>query len=177
MRILREFLFADDAAITTHTVEGLQQQFNRFAAACSTFGPTISLKKTQVMGQDVNELPCINIADYVMEAIHEFVYLGSTISDTLSLDAKLNRLIGTTAATLARLIKRVWENAKLTVLTKAQAYMACVMSTLLYGSIPFTCNLQRILDITWKDHVTNNTVLERTGVHSMFTLLKQRRMQ
>ncbi|XP_069160811.1 uncharacterized protein [Procambarus clarkii] len=38
-------------------------------------------------------------------------------------------------------------------------------------------NLRRILDITWKDHVTNTTVLERTGIPSMFTLLKQRRMR
>ncbi|XP_069161749.1 uncharacterized protein [Procambarus clarkii] len=91
MRILREFLFADDEAII-HTAEGLQQLLNRFAAACSAFGLTISLKKAQVMGQDVNELPCINIADYVMEEVHEFVYLGSTISDTLSLDTELNRL-------------------------------------------------------------------------------------
>ncbi|XP_069167985.1 uncharacterized protein [Procambarus clarkii] len=57
MRILRKFLFADDAAITTHTAEDLQQLLNRFAVACSAFGLTISLKKTQVMGQDVNELP------------------------------------------------------------------------------------------------------------------------
>lgn len=38
-------------------------------------------------------------------------------------------------------------------------------------------NLRRILDTTWRDHVTNNTVLERTGVPSMFTLLKLRRMR
>ncbi|XP_069187808.1 uncharacterized protein [Procambarus clarkii] len=38
-------------------------------------------------------------------------------------------------------------------------------------------NLRRILDIKWKDHVTNNTVIERTGVPSLFTLLKQRRMR
>ncbi|XP_069159445.1 uncharacterized protein [Procambarus clarkii] len=37
-------------------------------------------------------------------------------------------------------------------------------------------NLRRILDITWKYYVTNNTVLERTGVPSMFTLLKHKRM-
>ncbi|XP_069181202.1 uncharacterized protein [Procambarus clarkii] len=38
-------------------------------------------------------------------------------------------------------------------------------------------NLRRILDITWKDHVTNKTVLERTGIPSMFTHLKQRCMR
>ncbi|XP_069160807.1 uncharacterized protein [Procambarus clarkii] len=125
--ILREFLFADESVITTHTAEGLQQLLNRFATACSAFGLTISLKKIQVMGQDVNELPCINISGYMLEAVHEFVYLGSTLSDTLSLDTELNRRIGKAATALAKLTKRVWENAKLTVHTKAQVYIACVL--------------------------------------------------
>ncbi|XP_069176145.1 uncharacterized protein [Procambarus clarkii] len=69
--------------------------------------------------------------------------------------------------------------------------MACVVCTLLYGSEFGTLtshqerrlntfhmrNLRRIFDITWRDHVTNNTVLEETGIPSMFTLLKQRRMR
>ncbi|XP_069159331.1 uncharacterized protein [Procambarus clarkii] len=69
--------------------------------------------------------------------------------------------------------------------------MACVVSTRLYGSESWTLrsrqerqlntfhmrNLRRILDIMCKDHVTNNTVLERTGFPSKFTLLKQRRMR
>nr|XP_045609869.1 uncharacterized protein LOC123765367 [Procambarus clarkii] len=69
--------------------------------------------------------------------------------------------------------------------------MACVVSTLLYGSefstlrarqekqlnVFHTRNLRRILDITWRDHVTNNAVLQRTEILSMFTLLKQRRMR
>ncbi|XP_069176132.1 uncharacterized protein [Procambarus clarkii] len=53
MRILRKFLFVDNASLTIHTAEGLQQLLNRSAAACSVFGLTIRLKKTQVMGQDV----------------------------------------------------------------------------------------------------------------------------
>lgn len=39
---------------------------------------------------------------------------------------------------LARLIKHVWVNRKLTEHTKAQVYMACVVSTLIYGSERWT---------------------------------------
>ncbi|XP_069188807.1 uncharacterized protein [Procambarus clarkii] len=143
------------------------------------------------MGQDVNELPCINIDDNVLESVHEFVYLGSTISDTLSLDTELNRHIGKAATTLARPTKRIWKIVKLTVHTKAQVYIPCMVSRLLYGSESCTLrsrqetrlntfhmwNLRRNFDITCKNDVTNNTVLERIGVTSMFTLLKQRGMQ
>ena len=39
---LRDFLFADDAAVTTHTEESLQQLMQRFTVACEDFGLTIA---------------------------------------------------------------------------------------------------------------------------------------
>ena len=46
------------------------------------FGLTISLAKTQVMGQDIKEIPLLFIHNYKLEVIHEFVYLGSIPSQT-----------------------------------------------------------------------------------------------
>lgn len=83
-RCLRDFLFADDTAITTHTPDDLQQLMDRCSAACKDFGLTISLTKTQVRGQDVDEPLSTSIANHELEAVHEFVYRGSTISDNLS---------------------------------------------------------------------------------------------
>ena len=37
--------------------------------------------------------------------------------------------------------------------------------------------LRRILGITWHDRVTNKVVLEKAGIPSLYTLLKQRRMR
>ena len=54
--------------------------------------------------------------------------------------------------------------------------------TLLYrqerrlNSFHMSC-LRRIIDISWRDEVTNNTVLKRAGIQTMFTLLKQRRVR
>ena len=42
-----DLLFADDAAITTHTQEDLQQLLDRFSVACRHFGLTISLAKNR----------------------------------------------------------------------------------------------------------------------------------
>ena len=90
-----DFLFADDAAITTHTEEELQQLKQRFTVAYEDFGLTISLKKIEVMGQDIDAPPSIGIREYALEAVHEFVYLGSTITDNLSLETEINRHIWT----------------------------------------------------------------------------------
>ena len=112
-KYVRDLLFADDAAITTHTQEDLQRLLDRFSDACRHFGLTISLAKTQVMGQDIKEIPSLFIHNYKLEVVHEFVYLGSTITDNLSIDSELNKRIGKAAMTLSRLTKRVWSNNKL----------------------------------------------------------------
>ena len=163
----------------------------RFSEDCRDFGLTISPKKTQVMGQDVDSPSSISISGHELDVVHDFVYLGSTIFDSLSLNMELNKCIGKAATTISRLTKRVWTNGKLTEQTKLQVCKACVLSTLLYGSKSWTlraqkekklnafhvCCLRHILHITWQDKVTNNSVLERAEIPSMYTLLKQRPMR
>ena len=191
LKLLRDFLFADDAAVVAHSAEELKQLMSRFSEACKNFGLTISLKKAQVMGEGISDPPKITISNDQLEVVHDFVYLGSTISDTLSLDTELNRRIGKVSTTMSRLTKRVSRNGKLTENTKIQVHRACVLSTLLYGSEPWTLharhehklntfhlrNLRRILNIIWQDKVSNTEVLERANLPSMYSLLKQRRLR
>uniref|UniRef100_A0A2D4HVC1 Uncharacterized protein n=1 Tax=Micrurus lemniscatus lemniscatus TaxID=129467 RepID=A0A2D4HVC1_MICLE len=87
-------------------------------------------KKPQVMGQNMDSPPCITISAQELEVVHDFMYLGSTISNTLSLDTELNRHIGKAATTFSRLTKRVWLNKLLTEYTKIQVYRASVLNTL-----------------------------------------------
>ena len=185
---IRDMLFADDVAVTAHTEYDLQQLMNRFSHACRDFGP---LKKTNVLGQDVDTPLVITINNYQLEVVHEFTYLGSTTTDNLSLDAELNKRIGKAATTLGRLVTRVWENPKLTTKTKMAVYDACIVSTLLYGSEAWTTyskqerklnsfhlqSLRRILGISWRDKVPNTEVLDCAGLQTMYTILRQRRMR
>ena len=120
---------------------------------------------------------CSIISNHQLEVVHNFVYLGSTIPDTLSLDIELKRRIGKASTTMSSLTKRVWKNGNV--------YRACVLSTLLYGSEswvlhvrhehklnPFHLrNLRRILNIAWQDKVPNTEVLERANLPSMYCLL------
>ena len=86
-------LFADDAAVVVHTQEELQSLMDCFSQACKDFGLTISLKKTNVQGQDTETPPVITIYDYKVDAVCQFTYLGSTITDNLSLDTDINKRI------------------------------------------------------------------------------------
>ena len=189
--LIRDMLFADDAALVAHSQEQLQRLIDQFSRACTDFSLTISLKKTNVMGQGVENPPSISISDYELEAVHQFTYLGSTITDNLCLDPEIGRRIGRAATTFAKLTQRVWRNNKLTVHTKMNVYSACVLSTLLYGSESWTLysrqerrlntfhmrNLRRILDIKWQDHITNEEVLSRAQMPSLYTMLQQRRLR
>ena len=126
-----EILFADDAALISYTEEGLQRRIVQLAQACTEFALIISLKKTNVMGQEVSEAPAISIDDYTLEVVQEFTYLGSTITSNLSLNVDINKRIGKAAFVMSRLSKRVWENNTITENTKVRVYQACVLSTLL----------------------------------------------
>ena len=75
--------------------------------------------------------------------------------------------------------------------TNVAVYIACVIRTLLYGSETWTIcagqesnfntfhlrSIRRILGISWLDKVTNADVLSRSGLRSMYTLLRQRRLR
>ncbi|KAL1250633.1 hypothetical protein QQF64_018429 [Cirrhinus molitorella] len=170
--LIRDMLFADDAAVATHTQEELQLLMSRFSKACKDFGLTISLKKTNVLSQYTATPPAITVDDYQLDVIHQFTYLGSTITDNLSLDAELDKRIGKAASILARLTTRVWTNSRLATATKMAVYNACVISILLYGSETWTtyARQERRLN-TFLNKVSNVEVLTRAGLPSMYTML------
>ena len=75
LRSLRDFLSPDDAAVTAHSAEDLQQLMTRFSNACQDLGLTISLKKTQVMEQDVDSpQPSASITTNWMSSMTLFIW-------------------------------------------------------------------------------------------------------
>ena len=60
-------------------------------------------QEDEVLGQDTETPPLITIDEYELDAVHQFTYIGSTVTDNLSLDTEINQRIGKAATTLARL--------------------------------------------------------------------------
>ena len=189
--LIRELLFADDAALTSHSQEGLQRLVDKLSHACKEFRLTISLKKTNIMAQDTESPPIITTKNTQLEVVNSFTYLGSTVSDTLNLDTEISSRIAKAAGVMAKLNKRVWNNSLLSERTKVLVYQACVLSTLLYGSESWTAYarqekclnsfhlrcLRRLLKIKWQDKVPNTEVLDRAALLSMPALLSHRRLR
>ena len=120
--LIREMLFADDAALVSHTQEGLQCLVDRFSKACKEFSPTISIKKTEVMAHDAEMPPSVYVDGFHLSVVDNFKYLESTISSNLSLVVEINAPIGKAAIVMAKLNKRVWQNIHLTMNTRLNVY-------------------------------------------------------
>lgn len=106
---------------------------DRSAHACMEFGLTISIKKTNLMGKNILAPPWICIDNEELEITNQFIYLGSTVTSKLSVNAEISKRIAKATAVMAKLNKRLEGNNQLSVNTKLKVYQACVLSTLLYG--------------------------------------------
>ena len=131
-------LFADDAAVATHTHEGTPVVDGLLITGLRGLRTDHRSEEDECPGTGHRSPPIISIDNYELDAVCQFTYLGSTITGNLSLDAEIDKRIWKAASTLARLTARVWANPKLSVKTKMAVYNACVISTLLYGSEKWT---------------------------------------
>lgn len=109
LKLIRELLFADNAALTSHTEENLQVLINQSAHAFKEFGLAIIIKQknTYVMGQVVPEPPSFRIDNEVLEVTNYFTYLDSIITNNLSLDREIDSHFWKATEVLAKLTKRI----------------------------------------------------------------------
>ncbi|XP_037774604.1 uncharacterized protein LOC119571296, partial [Penaeus monodon] len=145
--LIREMLFADDAALTAHSEEALQRLINCFAHACRVVEDFAYLGST----------------------------IASNLSLDAELNKRIGKA-GTATARLAKRVwnnKKLTTNTKMKVY---QACVLSTLlygseSWTLYS------RQERILGITWQDRVPNKNVLDQEGIPSMFVLLTQRRLR
>ena len=185
--LIRDFLFADDCALSAHSLEDLQIITNRFADAATKFGLTISLKKTEVLYQpppgQPHSNPVLTIAGTELNSVKSFCYLGSVMSHDTSLDAEITSRIAKASAAFGSLSRRLWRNHGIKLSTKIKVYNAVVISSLLYASSTWTLYrrqvqqlesfhmkcLRRTCGITWQLRIPNTEVLEKcqtTGIET-----------
>ena len=108
--MIRELLYADDAAFVAHTEAEAQATCDAFSSACDEFGLKISIAKTVVLAQNAPTEPNITINGSSLTVVKKFTYLGSTVTDDNSLDNELDIRIGRASTTFGRLQSRVWNN-------------------------------------------------------------------
>ena len=192
---IRDLLFADDCALAACSQEALQRLCDCFATAARRFGLTISIKKTEALYQpapgNMYEPPAITIEGKLLNAVDNFKYLGSIISNDASFDAEITARIAKATAAFGRLFKRLWTNNGIRLNTKISVYKAAVLTSLLYGCETWTLTkkqlrrlekfhqttLRKIARIKWFHKVTNYEVLSRCNVTTLQSMVDKARLR
>ncbi|BHF75959.1 hypothetical protein SprV_0501905700 [Sparganum proliferum] len=195
---VHELLFADDCALNTNSEEEMQRSMDLFSAACENFGLVINTQKTVVMHQPppLNtatppDAPQISVNGTQLQVVENFSYLGSTLSRNTKIDDEVANRISKASQASGRLQSTVWNRHGLQLSTKLKRYKAVIQPTLLYGAGTWTVYtkearrlnhfhlscLRRILRLNWQDRIPDTDVLERTGILSIYTMLRQMQLR
>ncbi|BHF65550.1 hypothetical protein SprV_0200856300 [Sparganum proliferum] len=190
---VHELLFADDCALNTTSKEEMQRSMDLFSAAFENFGLVINTQKTVVMHQPPPNsaippnAPQISVNGAQLQVVENFPYLGSTLSRNIKIDDEVANRISKASQAFGRLQSTVWNRHGLQLSTKLKMYKAVILPTLLYGAETWTVYtkqarrlnhfhlscLRRILRLNWQDRIPDTDVLERTGILSIYTMLRQ----
>ena len=167
---------------------------NRFAKACDDFGLTISIKKTEVMYQPALYAPyskkVITVNGEKLTVTEKFIYLGSTLSRSVSIDEEVSFRIARASSAFGRL-REVWDKRRISLMTKLKVYRALVIPSLLYACETWTVYslharqlnsfhmrcLRKLLHIKWQDKVPDTEVLQRAKIESVHAYLKRSQLR
>nr|VZI36232.1 unnamed protein product [Spirometra erinaceieuropaei] len=195
---VHELLFADDCALNTTSEEEMQRSMDLFSAACENFGLVINTQKTVVMHQPPpnsttapSAPPQISVNGNQLQVVEHFPYLGSTHSRNTKIDDEVANRISKASQAFGRLQSTVWNRHGLQLSTKLKMYKVVILPTLLYGAETWTVYtrqarrlnhfhlscLRRILRLNWQDRIPDTEVLERTGILSIYAILKQMQLR
>ena len=110
-QLFHDLLFADDAALITYTERALQYLTSCFAEAAQLFKLEVSLKKSEVLHQpaplEEYHPPHITIGGTELKAVHQFTYLGCTITSDAKIDREVDNRLAKANSTFSRLYKRL----------------------------------------------------------------------
>ncbi|BHF61713.1 hypothetical protein SprV_0100468900 [Sparganum proliferum] len=197
---VHELLFAEDCALNTTSEEEMQRSMDLFSAACENFGLVINTQKTVVLHKPPPPNtatppnappPQISLNGTQLQVMDNFPYLCSILSRSIKIDDEIARRISKASQAFGRLQSTVWNRHGLQLSTKLKIYKAVILPTLLYGAETWTVytkqacrlnhfhlnSLRRIMRLSRQDRIPEIDVLERTGILSIYTMLRQMQLR
>ena len=190
-RLITNFRFADDIVVNAEEEEEADVLIDRLDRT-TTRSMEIGPDNTEVMPTNPNGFQReIKIKGQRLEELENLKYLGTIVSNEGSKPEVLSRIAQTTAA-LSRL-KIIWRHKNISLASKVKLMRTLILSTVLYACESWTLAAEierriqalkmrcyrRLLNISYKDHVTNEEVRNRIqnaiGMHDdLLTMVKKR---
>ena len=186
---------ADDIVVNAIEEEKADVLVDRLDRTTTRYKMEIGPDKKKVMTNHSNGFQReIKIKGQRLEEVENFKCLGAIISNEGTKPEILSRIAQTTAA-LSRL-KIMWRDKNISLASKVKLRRTLILSTFLYACESWTLTAdierriqalemrcyRRLRNISYKDHVTNEEVLNRiqnaTGVHdNLLTMVKKRKLK
>ncbi len=94
--------YADDITLTTNTAHHLQLQLDQFHTYTALKGLTLNVHKTKTMAVFCSNPPIFCYSGTQLENVHEFKYLGTTLSHTGKTTNASNQMARNFAGAIAR---------------------------------------------------------------------------
>nr|VZI01897.1 unnamed protein product [Spirometra erinaceieuropaei] len=135
--------------------------------------------------------PQLSVNGIQLQVVENSPYLGSTLSRSTEIDDEIAHRIPKASQAFGCLQSTVWNRHGPQLSTKLKMYKAVILKTLLYGGetwtvytkqarrlnyIHLSC-LRRILRLSWQDRIPDTDVLERMGILSIYTMMRQMRLR
>ena len=188
-------LYADDLVLMCENGETLNEIMMRIEKCTQEWVGrlTINVKKTKrmtnitnVTQDDVN----IEIRGEIVEPVNEFIYLGSLIKDTGSIEKEIERRLRLGQYRFNELKKPIFDQADINISTKTNIYKAIVLPTILYGAETWTCNdkdyarlnavnnkMLRYLVGRRRDDISNEQLYKMTNTDPIDITIKRYRLR
>ena len=180
-RNITNLRFADDIDALAEEEQELEALVESLDKTCTKYKIKISAKKSKLMTNSANGIHReIKVKEQKLGTVISFKYLGAVVSDDGSKPEVLSRIAQATAALTS--LKPIWRDNNISLGSKVKLMPSLVISMFLYACESWTLTAElgkrtqafemrcyrRLLNISYKDHVTNNELL---------TLVKKRKLR
>ena len=169
--------YADDTALCAEKHEDICTLLNNINEEGKKKNMKLNAKKTKVMHIGKGEYEDIEIDGETLEKVLEFIYLGSCKTTDGDCKADIMRRIARAKSKMVEL-DNIWRDKDLSNALKIRLMKVLVWTTINYGAEGWTLRAdekkkiqsaemwlyQRLLNITWKDKRTHNSILEELKV-------------
>ena len=173
-RTITNLRFADDIDALAGKEDELIKLINHLDTTSTKYDMEISAEKTKLMTNNTKGISLdVRIGGQKLETVQSFKYLGSVVTDEGSKQEIMSRIAQTIGA-LTKL-KAIWKDKNIALSSKIRLMRSLVISIFLYACETWTLTaelekkiqttemrcFQRLLGISYRDHVTNEKVGNR----------------
>jgi hypothetical protein len=188
--MLRDLDFADDIALLATKIRELKLLTEELQKASEKVGLHISHEKSKIMAtEDAKNFP-IYVSGGQVEQVGHFTYLGSTIALNGEVLPDITARIGKAGGVFQKLLP-IWRMCSISLRVKIFLFRSIVLPVMLYACETWKSSkainhkvdvfmqrcLRKIMGITWRDHITNEIVLQRARLEKPSSLIMARRVR